>query len=558
MQIYFLIPARKGSKGIPQKNISFLGNKPLVSHVVDRLIESFSGNNIIISTDDETIISLYKKSTIIHKRSTINSDDNATLDDVALEVKKFLEKEKKLNSNDILITCQPTSPFTKIESINKTIELLSSGQYDSVISAVEDRHLRWLKTDDSFFPQYKKRLNRQELPYEFTETGGIIGTTFGCLEKYQSRIGEKITLIETDSKEGIDIDNFSDWALASFHLKNLKIVLRADGGNTLGFGHLYRILALANLLIPNEIVIVTNKNQEFLLGYDFLKKFNYEIVTVENDFDFFTFTENYNPDIIINDILDTTESYITSLKKNSKYIVNLEDLGSGSKKADLVINELYPSATLSENDNEFSGVEYSILNSLFELKKKKEEIKKEVKKVLLTFGGTDPSNLSELSLRAFEILKYNVEILVVLGPGNMNKKSIRKFEKSSKLDLKIYENIDDMASLISSADLAITSAGRTVTELIAMRTPGLVMCQNVKELTHTHASAIHGVINLGLGINLSPEVLSNHIKTLIDDYELRNFLFKKMKIISNKRSNLKVVDLILKKFKEKNENIKCI
>ena len=186
MQIYFLIPARKGSKGIPQKNIRFLGNKPLVSHIVDRLIKSFGGNNIIISTDDETIISLYNKSTIIHKRSSINSDDNATLDDVALEVKNFLEKEKKLNSKDILITCQPTSPFTKIESINKTIELLSSGRFDSVISALEDSHLRWLKIDDSFFPQYKKRLNRQKLPLEFTETGGIIGTTlFPSISAYK-------------------------------------------------------------------------------------------------------------------------------------------------------------------------------------------------------------------------------------------------------------------------------------------------------------------------------------------------------------------------------------
>ena len=49
-----------------------------------------------------------------------------------------------------------------------------------------------------------------------------------------------------------------------------------------------------------------------------------------------------NPDVIVNDILDTSTYYIKSLKKLKYKVINFEDLGDGCKYADVVINAIYP------------------------------------------------------------------------------------------------------------------------------------------------------------------------------------------------------------------------
>src|SRR5690554_2982869 len=91
--VWFLIPARAGSKTIPKKNIRELAGKPLVKYVIDTIGEIADKKQIIVSTDDDNVKDVVKDVAIIHDRSQKNADDISTLDDVAVEVSKYLMSE---------------------------------------------------------------------------------------------------------------------------------------------------------------------------------------------------------------------------------------------------------------------------------------------------------------------------------------------------------------------------------------------------------------------------------------------------------------------------------
>ena len=56
-----VIPARGGSKGVPNKNIRILGKKPLIAHTIEKAISSKLFSHIIVSTEDKKIIQIAKK-----------------------------------------------------------------------------------------------------------------------------------------------------------------------------------------------------------------------------------------------------------------------------------------------------------------------------------------------------------------------------------------------------------------------------------------------------------------------------------------------------------------
>src|SRR5215813_3945066 len=98
---------------------------------------------------------------------------------------------------------------------------------------------------------------------------------------------------------------------------------------------------------------------------------------------------------------------------------------------------------------------------------------------------------------------------------------------------------------MSRVDLAISSAGRTVTELMCLGVPTLVLCQNSRELMHTHASMPFGVMNMGLGALVSEDSLARTLEYLIRDRETRARMNVLMLRATANRDNRRVVRRIL-------------
>jgi len=102
-----------------------------------------------------------------------------------------------------------------------------------------------------------------------------------------------------------------------------------------------------------------------------------------------------------------------------------------------------------------------------------------------------------------------------------------------------------MPGVMRTADVALSSGGRTVTELISLGVPVVCLCQNEKELTHTHASARFGVVNLGLGELVDTATIAAHLDKLLSSPKLRMTLRKRALAETRGRTNRAVIERIL-------------
>ncbi len=75
--------------------------------------------------------------------------------------------------------------------------------------------------------------------------------------------------------------------------------------------------------------------------------------------------------------------------------------------------------------------------------------------------------------------------------------------------------------------------------------PTIVLCQNVRELLHTHASSPFGVANLGLGEHVGVDTLRSHIELLMGRHDIRLNMYRRMRKAVRRRSNERIVRKIL-------------
>lgn len=525
-KILIVIPARGGSKGIPSKNIKVLCDKPLIAHVIDTIKQSNYVDKFIVTTDDYEISTISNRygANVVSRPEDLSGDD-VPLDPVINHVVVNLEEKNEIY--DIIVTIQPTSPLLKSITIDSAIKKMVDANIDTIITVIDDRHLNWEYDEISkkYKPIYKDRLNRQYLPKAYRETGAILATKRQYVTK-GSRIGNNIDLIEIDYNESIDIDSYSDWWLAEILLNKKKILIKVDADETIGAGHIYRCLIIASKICKHDVMFLVHEKME--LGLKIIKEKNYKYETHDEN-NLLQKIEDYNPDIIINDILDTKENYISFLKSKNIFVINFEDLGDGAKKADLVVNALYEHKIPLKNA--LIGYKYYLLrDEFYYYKNMNKVINEEVRNILITFGGVDINNFTLKIINILKEIDYRHKITVILGIGYKNKEEIKE-KYSRDLNVKILENVSNISEHMFINDLIFTSAGRTIYEVASTKTPCICMCQNERELSHLFANSSNGFINLGLGSHVHDSIIKSTVTSVLADFDIRKTLRQRMENI---------------------------
>lgn len=535
-KILIIIPARGGSKGIPRKNLRILGDKPLLFYSINSAIslKDYQVDTYVSSDDDEILLMATKFGAKTIRREEIIATDNVTLDPVIFDAyKKILKTEEK--SYDLVITLQPTSPLLKHSTLAAAIEVVFQGQLDTLVSGIYDSHLTWLKEENGFIPNYKERLNRQQLPKIYKETGGFVITKSEFV-KQNSRFGEIVEIFPLEKKEAIDIDDFDDWSLCEYYLNRKVLLFVVSGYAEIGMGHVYNTLNLANEILNHRIIFLVDSYSD--LAYNKILESNYEVYRQQTD-NLVYDIDNLKPDIIINDILDTSAEYILALKKMKCKVINFEDLGDGSLHADLVINAMYPEKKIVLNH--YYGAKYFILRDEFLYTKDKIFDNENVRKILISFGGVDPNNFTR---RVLDIVspycqQNNIEINIVTGMGYNYSDEL----KNSYKNISVKSNIKDISEEILEADIVFTSAGRTTFEVASIGVPCIVLCQNLRETTHFFASEKNGFYNLGLGNTVSDKEIKDAFLE-VTNLQLRKLMSHRMLAQKLKKGKSRVFQLI--------------
>ena len=129
-KILGLIPARAGSKRLPNKNTLDMHGKPMIAWSISSAIRSKYIDDVVVSSDSDSILNISKKyGAKLLKRPLKYAMDNSSSEDVILNA----IKELKINYNHT-VSLQPTSPLRTSKDIDNAIELLFQKKAKSVIS----------------------------------------------------------------------------------------------------------------------------------------------------------------------------------------------------------------------------------------------------------------------------------------------------------------------------------------------------------------------------------------------------------------------------------------
>lgn len=220
-----LIPARGGSKGLPQKNIKLLAGKPLIVHTIDIALKSKFISEIIVSTDDKNIAEIARKAGALIP--FLRPEELAS--DTAMAIDNYIYTVDRLNNDreakiDEIIILQPTSPLRSIEDVDGSIELFKSRKADSVVTYCEEHHPiswhRYINDDYTFTEIFDSNVlkNRQDNNKTFYPNGAVY--IFNLERTLRKRIyytSNSFAYI-MPRQRSIDIDNLEDFEYAEFIL----------------------------------------------------------------------------------------------------------------------------------------------------------------------------------------------------------------------------------------------------------------------------------------------------------------------------------------------------
>jgi len=226
-KIIAIIPARAGSKGIPNKNIKELAGKPLIVHPIELAKSIKEINRIIISTDSEEIAKIAKQhgaEVPFIRPPELAKDDTPTLPVIQHCIKYMEEKEQY--KPDLILLLYPTCPLLKKETVQKAIELFNTKNCNSVISVTKDYGRYWGYNEEKatytqLYP--KKRVNRQYFKPLYKENGAIYFSNYNTIiEKGVLVDNKNIQFIIMDDNDIIDIDTQEDWNNAEQRIQDRK------------------------------------------------------------------------------------------------------------------------------------------------------------------------------------------------------------------------------------------------------------------------------------------------------------------------------------------------
>lgn len=225
MRVIALIPAREGSKGLPDKNIlDFLG-KPLLTWSVESARNSKYVDTVLLSTDSPLFaeIGLRFGAMVPFIRPKNISGDYSTTIEVIEHAIDFLVNN--LNEiYDVIVLCEPTSPLRTSEDIDNSLEkLISTPGATSLVSIgkaeTQDSTLQFKLSDENFIqlPREKTVFNhyrRQDIPANFFLDGCLYLSKIDTLLEKKTFVHEQTITIQLPKWKAIEIDDEYDYQMA--------------------------------------------------------------------------------------------------------------------------------------------------------------------------------------------------------------------------------------------------------------------------------------------------------------------------------------------------------
>ncbi len=231
MNILGLIPARGGSKGVPEKNIRLLQGKPLLWYTAMAALNSPSLSRVVLSTDDNNIAKIGKQIGLevpFLRPAELAKDDTPTLPVIQHAVRIL---EKNAEKFDAICLLQPTSPLRDESIIEGCLKQFINTENDTVItiSPVPEKynpHFVYFKDNEGLLEysmgENTKAIRRQDVPPAYLREGSVYVMRRNILMDDNTIYGKRVIGYPVAAEKSINIDTMEDWQEAEVILRGQK------------------------------------------------------------------------------------------------------------------------------------------------------------------------------------------------------------------------------------------------------------------------------------------------------------------------------------------------
>lgn len=305
------------------------------------------------------------------------------------------------------------------------------------------------------------------------------------------------------------------------------LVFRADGGWKTGMGHYSVGLALARRL--QAVMDVTFFGRADAAARTTIVNAGFSFIPLKSGVraeaaDIVNTLDHLRPEIYVTDVQTTKQDYAPELRKLNIKTVASDVLGTLSFTPDIIINRSRAPARISRYPKHtptkfFIGPQYAILADAYaRVHGHSKKLHYPPKNVVLTFGGSDPKNLTVKALKAIDLVPGSFTVTVIIGAAYKHQNELDRALAALSKPVRVLKNIPNLADTLHSADAAVTAGGFTLHELACTGTPALVLSLEPEQLVNAKEFANAGtIIDAGWGPDVSVNALAKKIEQFFSD-----------------------------------------
>lgn len=306
----------------------------------------------------------------------------------------------------------------------------------------------------------------------------------------------------------------------------MKFFFRCDASYEIGTGHVMRCLTLAGYLADYraEVFFICREEPGNLCGYIEAKGYrvyrlpckgyngpkeglpgqSYIDWEADAGLTSAVLKKEVPADWIVIDHYSLDRRWESNIRRHVKNIMVIDDLANRPHDCDILLDQNY----YRDMESRYKGLtplgcrmmlgpEYALLRPEFkEARKKERQRDGSVGRILVFFGGSDPTNETEKALYAIRRLKRkDISADVVVGGGNPRKEKIRTL-CSAMNNVTFHCQVDNMAEIMAQSDLSLGAGGSAMWERCFLGLPTLVIVTAENQLETSEAVTEEGAIRL--------------------------------------------------------------
>ena len=528
-----IIPAVKKNVAFHDDLVKKLAGQSLIERSINKAKEITCGEDIYVVTDSEEIRLISQRKSVHHYfEQSLRLDPRAIVESLIFFLSSIADQYQ------VFILLSPYAPLLQSDEIQKALKEFETGNGKLIIP---------VKRESSRIFTGNEKDIRGILDGEAEQEFLVESQSFQMVAS--SLVGGGLLEFETKPHiyrlvhDLIEIKSYQDWWVCEKLLKRKRIVFRVIGDEAVGMGHIQRALTLAHEITDHEIRFVCDEQSrvavEKLAGYDYW-------VGVYKTEEIEARILGLEPDLVINDILDSDPDYIKRLRSCNIQVINFEDLGGGAAHTNITINELFDEPSIP-GENILWGQEYFFIREEFN-DATPNQFKETICGLLVMFGGTDPSDYTRKILHAIKDYcgQKNIKIYVVTGGGYPFIKELEmEIDQITDVEIEYHHSLGVVSHIMEKVQIAISSNGQTAYELAHMNIPSIVLSHHAREATHKFSCEENGHMPFGIyKKDESEEKLMAAFQRLVTNTDYRRIFFYRLKPFEFTKNKEKVLLLI--------------